>query len=73
MKKVFKYEVGTHSFEDETAFGTAWKQAKEKATELHCAIYREVVQDKEIRREAYVKGGCFLNTKYVNSNNIMIF
>ena len=43
MKK-FVYEVAGYEFVGETAWGEAWKQAKAKATELHAAIYRTVIE-----------------------------
>jgi hypothetical protein len=73
MKK-FIYQVGS-SFEyvGFEAFGDAWKQARDKATELHVSIYRLVIKDENIKQEVYVNGGCFLSVAYAKPENIHIF
>jgi len=73
MEKKFIYDVAGYTFEDTEAFGKAWKAAKEKATTLHCAIYRTVRKGETERREVFFNGGCFNNVKYATSNNVMIF
>ena len=73
MKKKFIYNVAGYIFEDTEAFGKAWKTAKEKATALHCAIYRTVHKDETERREVFFKAGCFNNVKYATSDSVMIF
>jgi len=73
MKKMFIYDVAGYTFEDTEAFGKAWKAAKEKATALHCAIYRTVRKDETERREVFYKAGCFNNVKYADIREVMIF
>ena len=73
MKKMFIYDVAGYTFEDIEAFGKAWKAAKEKATALHCAIYRTVRKGETERREVFFKGGCFNDVKYADIHEVMIF
>jgi len=73
MKKMFVYDVAGWLFWDIEAFGAGWKAAKEKATILHCAIYRTVYNGETERKEVFFKGGCFNNVKYATSDNVMIF
>ena len=73
MKKIFIYDVAGYTFEDTEAFGKAWKAAKEKATALHCAIYRTVRKGETERREVFFKGGCFNDVKYADVREVMIF
>lgn len=72
MKK-FVYEVAGYEFSDVEAFGTAWKDAKAKATELHAPIYRLVIKNEDIKQEVYTKAGCFLPVSLVMVKNVMIF
>ena len=73
MKKIFIYDVAGYTFEDTEAFGKAWKAAKEKATALHCAIYRTVRKGETEHREVFFKGGCFNDVKYADVREVMIF
>lgn len=72
MKK-FVYQVAGFEWEDTEAFGTAWKQAKAKAAELHAAVYRLVVKGEDVRQEVYYKGGCFNSIKFATTENVKIF
>lgn len=71
MKK-FIYDVAGFEFEDTEAFGEAWKQAKAKATELHCAIYRTVIKHEETR-EVYYNGGCFNSIRFATEDNVKVW
>jgi hypothetical protein len=75
MKKLFVYEVMGYEFEDVEAFGSAWEQAKAKATELHCPIYRQVIKGNEVRLQVYYKGGLFNSIKFIKPDfsNVMQF
>ena len=73
MKKMFIYDVAGYTFEDTEAFGKAWKAAKEKATTLHCAIYRTVRKGEAERQEVFFKAGCFNDVKYADIREVMIF
>lgn len=73
MKK-FVYEVAGYEFVGEIAWGEAWKQAKAKATELHAAIYRTVIEgEKEPRHEVYCTAGLFLSTRYAKAEDVKLF
>lgn len=72
MKK-FVYEVGSHEFVGQEAFGDAWQAAKAKAAELHTAIYRLVVKGESVRREVYLNAGCFLATELADPNSVKIW
>jgi len=73
MKK-FIYQVKGFEFEDSTAFGTAWAQAKAKAIELHCPIFREVIKrDGSVRREVFYKGGLFNSIEFMREDNVKVF
>lgn len=72
MKK-FVYQVAGFEWEDTEAFGTAWKQAKAKAVELHAAVYRLVIKGEDVRQEVYYKGGCFNSIKFATTENVKIF
>ena len=73
MKK-FVYEVAGYEFVGETAWGEAWKQAKAKATELHAAIYRTVIEgEKEPRHEVSCTAGLFLSTRYAKAEDVKLF
>ena len=69
MKK-FVYQVKGFEFEDTTAFGEAWKEAKAKANELHAPIYRLVIKGEEVKQEVYCKAGCFLSVKLTKAEMI---
>jgi hypothetical protein len=72
--KKFVYQVAGFEWEDTEAFGKAWQQAKAKATELHCAVYRMIIKgDEEPRQEVYYKGGCFNTIKFATPENVKIF
>ena len=72
--KVFVYEVGAFEYRDNVAFGDAWRQAKAKATELHCAIYREVLIDGDVvRREVYLAAGAFVGIGYADADSIKVW
>jgi len=73
MEKKFIYNVAGYTFEDTEAFGNAWRAAKEKATALHCAIYRTTRKGETERREVFIKAGCFNNIEYVTSREVKIF
>ena len=68
--KRFIYQVESFEFTDTEAFGKAWKEAKEKAKELHAPIYRTVV---ETQRQVYCSAGCFLGVDYARDSDIEIF
>ena len=73
MKK-FIYKVEGFKFEDSTAFGTAWEQAKAKATELHCPIFREAIRrNGAVRQEVYYSGGCFNSVEFMREDNVKVF
>ena len=72
MKK-FVYEVAGFEYTDSEAFGTAWRQAKAKAAELHAAVYRLVIKGEGTRREVYTTGGCFLFADRVQADWVMVF
>ena len=72
MKK-FVYQVAGFEWVDTEAFGTAWKQAKTKATELHAAVYRLVIKDENVQQEVYYKGGCFNSIQFATADNVKIF
>jgi hypothetical protein len=72
MKK-FVYQVKGFEFVDTNAFGTAWVQAKAKATELHCPIFRLVIKGDKVRQEVYYNGGCFNSIEFMREDNVKIF
>lgn len=72
MKK-FVYQVAGFEWVDTEAFGNGWKQAKEKATELHAAVYRLVVNGDKTRQEFFADGGCFLPVCYQDHVKTRIF
>ena len=72
MKK-FIYQVKGFEFVDTNAFGTAWAQAKVKATELHCPIFRLVIKGDKVRQEVYYSGGCFNSIEFMREDNVKIF
>lgn len=61
MKK-FVYQVAGYEFADTVAFGEAWKEAKEKATELHKPIHRLVIKNGEAKQESFCSGGIFVRS-----------
>ena len=69
----FIYMVKGFEFEDNTAFGSAWQQAKAKATELHCPIFRRVVKGDEVRMQVYYSGGLFNSVKFMREDNVKVF
>ena len=73
MTKKFVYQVAGFEFVDSVAFGEAWKKAKAKATELHTAVYRLVINGGGVKQEVYYKGGCFNSIKFATNDNVMIF
>ncbi len=74
MTKTFIYKVAGYEFRDTKAFGQAWREARAKATELHCGIFREVEEDEaEIRYEFYANGGAFLNMRFYTEKKLAIF
>jgi len=72
MKK-FVYQVKGFEFVDTDAFGIAWEQAKAKAAELHCPIFRLVIKDDKVRQEVYYNGGLFNSIKFMSENNVKVF
>lgn len=73
MTKKFVYQVAGFEWVDTEAFGTAWKQAKAKATELHAAVYRLIIKGEDVKQEVYYKGGCFNSIKFATADNVKIF
>lgn len=73
MKKLFIYNVDSEKFADSVAFGEAWKKAKEKATEKHCAIFRKVIANGEEREQVFYKGNVFNSINFMTKENVMIF
>ena len=71
--KQFTYMVNGFEFEDNEAFGQAWAQAKAKATELHCPIFRRVVKGNEVRMQVYYSGGLFNSVKFMREDNVKVF
>ncbi len=69
----FVYQVAGFEFADTEAFGKAWKEAKEMASNLHCAIYRLVIKGENVKQEVYYKAGCFNTIKFATESNIKIF
>ena len=72
MKK-FVYQVAGFEYVDSEAFGTAWRQAKTKAAELHTAIYRLIIKGDDFRQEVFTTGGCFLFADRVQADWVMVF
>ena len=72
MKK-FVYMVKGIEFVDTEAFGQAWEQAKAKATELHCPIFRQIIKNNEVRMQVYYKGGVFNSIKFMRDDNVKVF
>ena len=73
MSKLFIYEVMGYEFDDTEAFGKAWKEAKAKATELHCPIYRTVVRGEELESEVFYQAGVFNSVRFATAENVKIF
>lgn len=71
--KQFIYQVNGLVFEDTEAFGEAWKQAKAKATELHCPIFREVIKAGKVRHEVFYNGGVFNSVEFIREDNVKVF
>ena len=72
MKK-FVYQVKGFEFVDSTAFGTAWEQAKTKAIELHCPIFRLVIEGESVKQQVFYKGGLFNSIEYMREDNVKVF
>ena len=72
MKK-FVYQVAGWEFVDTVAFGEAWREAKFRATQLHTAIYRLVIQNGQVRQDVFTRGGCFLPVACAQSSRVMVF
>ena len=73
MKK-FVYEVAGFEFVDTVPFGTAWKEAKAKAAELHAAVYRQTIKgEDESRYEVYTTAGVFIYVEYMKPEMVKIF
>lgn len=73
MKK-FIYSIGAFEFVDTVPFGTAWREAKAKAAELHAAVYRQTIKgNDESRYEVYTTAGVFLYVEYVKPEMVKIF
>lgn len=72
MKK-FVYQVAGFEFVDTEAFGKAWRDAKAKATELHCAIYRLYIKGEKVYQEVYYKAGCFNSIEFATVDNVKVF
>ena len=72
MKK-FVYQVAGWEFVDTVAFGKAWREAKFKATQLHTAVYRLVIQNGQVKQDVFTRGGCFLPVTCVQSSCVMVF
>ena len=67
--KQFIFKVEGNIYEDTEPFGDAWKRAKEKATELHCAVYRTVIDTEE---QVFYNGGFFNDVKFATKDNVKI-
>lgn len=72
MKK-FVYQVVSYEYVGSEAFGDAWRQAKAKATELHAAVYRLVIQNGQTRQDVFTRSGCFLPVACAQSSRVMVF
>ena len=72
MKK-FIYYVKGFEFEDSEAFGKAWAQAKAKATELHCPIFREVIKGEKVKQQVFYKGGLFNSIEFMSDDKVKVF
>lgn len=73
MTKTFIYKVAGYEYRDTEAFGQAWREAKAKATELHCGIFREVERAGAETRYEFYAGGVFLNMKFYDDSKLAIF
>jgi len=72
MKK-FVYQVKGFEFVDNTAFGSAWQDAKAKAIELHCPIFRLVIEGESVKQQVFYKGGLFNSIEYMRADNVKVF
>jgi len=72
MKK-FVYQVADYEYVGSEAFGDAWRQARAKATELHTAVYRLVIQNGQVKQDVFTRGGCFLPVTCAQSSCVMVF
>jgi hypothetical protein len=74
MKKEFIYQVKpSFEFRGDSAWGEAWKAAKEKAAELHEGVYRTVIRGEEERNEYFAKGKVFVNIRFYKEGDLYIF
>ena len=71
--KLYIYKVQGFEFVDFEAWGTAWEQAKEKATELHTPIFRTVLKSNKLRQEVFYKGGIFNSIEFMRGDNVKVF
>ena len=68
-KTIYTYIVGKATFTDSEPFKKAWKEAQAEAARVHLPIYRTEVK---ISRTVYARGGCFLDTEYVDADRMAI-
>lgn len=71
--KIFIYRVGAYSWTDNEAWGEAWRLAKQYATLLHTAIYRDVIKDNKLRQQVYYAGGGFNSIEFIREDNVKIW
>ena len=71
--KQFIYQVNGLEFVDTNAFGKAWQDAKVKATELHCPIFRLVIEGESVKQQVFYKGGLFNSIEFMREDNVKIF
>lgn len=71
--KQFIYQVNGFEFADNEAFGKAWEQAKAKAIELHCPIFREVINGDKVKYQVYYSGGLFNSVEFMRDGNVKVF
>ena len=72
MTKTFIYNVKGFEYRDNEAFGKAWKEAKVKATEEHCGIFRTVKKGDDERHEFFA-GDVFLNMRFYDESKVAGF
>jgi hypothetical protein len=74
MKKLFIYQVKPgFEFRGDSAWGEAWKAAKEVAMETHQGIFRTVVKGDEERHEYFAKGKMFVNIRFYKEGDLYIY
>ena len=71
--KTYIYEVAGFEFIDNKAFGEAWENAKQKATENHVAIYRTVKSGEKESREVYLKMRYFDDVNWASERDVKIW